>query len=113
MPLNDLINPGAAPMLDNPRNQLLFDCATEHRKVIHGAFMHAVQEMTGKPIDPDDMRINAGIESFDHLGWVDYLYKKRVVLRVWMPVIQKIENGKTRVFQRVEELWKRKGRGRT
>lgn len=95
-----------------PKNHLLFDVATEHRKIIHGAFMNAIREITGKPPDQEDLVKNAGIESMEHMGWVDYVYKKRTILRVFVPVITRIDKNHTKVYQRVDEVWKRKGKGR-
>jgi len=93
------------------RNQLLHDMAVEHRKMIHGAFYNAIREITGKEPDQLDMAKHAGIETFDHMGYADYIYKKQTILRVYAPVFTH-KNRETRVFQKVEEVWKKNARHR-
>jgi len=93
------------------RNQLLHDMAVEHRKMIHGAFYNAIREITGRKPDIEDMRKHAGIETFDHMGYADYIYKKQTILRVFAPEFVH-RNGETIVNQKVLEVWKKNARHR-
>jgi hypothetical protein len=92
-------------------NQILKDLSQEHRKMIHGAFYGAIREITGKEPDQLDMAKHAGIESFEHMNYVNYVYKKQVILKVFMPTVKNVD-GKTIVNQQVLEVWKTNARHR-
>lgn len=92
-------------------NKILYDTAVQHRKMIHGAFYHAIREITGKSPDIEEMRKHAGIETFEHLGYADYVWKKQAILRVFAPEI-KYKDGKTFINQQVLQIWKQNARHR-
>jgi len=93
-----------------PRNQLLADMASEHRKIIHGAVYDAVRHITGKDVDQADLVQHLGLASPDHGRHVDYVYRGHVILRVYRPEFRRIGPNTTKVFQRVDQIWKRKNR---
>ena len=94
-----------------PRNQMMHDMAVEHRKMIHGAYYNAIREITGKKPDIEDMRQHGGIETFEHLGFADYIYRKQTILRVFAPEFVH-RDGRTIINQKVLEVWKTNARHR-
>jgi len=101
-----------AKVSPNPVNQMLFDLASEHRKVIHGAVFQAVREITGRDVDIDDLRENLVMEQPEsHDRWVRYVYRGEVIIVAHRPECSRRRDpisGKwsTVIFQRVEQPWK-------
>jgi len=91
------------------KNQMLFDMATENRKIIHGAFYGAIREITGRDPDQLHMKMFAGIVTYDHQNWVDYTYYGQTILRAYAPEIIKNNQGKVvEVHQKIEQIWKKR-----
>ncbi|KKN75065.1 hypothetical protein LCGC14_0384390 [marine sediment metagenome] len=97
-----------------PFNTILFDMATEHRKIVHGAFYQAIREITGRKPSQVEMARFAGIDTPDHMNWADYVYKGTVILRVFVPEITRNPfTGKVmKVHQKIHEVWRTGGQHR-
>ena len=93
-----------------PQNQMFRDMENTHAEMIVGAAMNAIREISGKLPAQKELKKHLGMVTHDHDEVMDITWKKRTILVVHAPEVVVFRGG-VKVHRKIEEVWKRIGKG--
>jgi hypothetical protein len=105
-----MIIPGPEPIIRllSPNQSLFRDLNRQHQAIVMGACRQAIRSIEGREPSEKDLEKNFGRVVYEHGRFMEFVWKKNVIIRVHAP--EPGRNGSGIYIQRrkIEQVWKKR-----